>query len=102
MIGPIYGALPVAHDTGGIHDTVKPLDVNRNSGNGSVFETYDSNGLFWAIDQAMHFYKKPKKTKEQQVKRIMAQSSENFNHATTARHYIDLYEKMLQRPLINT
>lgn len=101
MIGPIYGSLPVAHDTGGIHDTVEPLDVNRNTGNGFVFETYDSNGLFWAIDQAIQFYKKPKKIKEQQVKRIMVHSAERFNHATTARHYIDLYEKMLQRPLIN-
>ncbi len=27
MIAPIYGSLPVAHDTGGIHDTITHLDV---------------------------------------------------------------------------
>jgi hypothetical protein len=31
----------------------------------------------------------------------MVQSAEKFNHPATARHYIDLYEKMLNRPLFN-
>ncbi|MBW1902281.1 MAG: glycogen/starch synthase [Deltaproteobacteria bacterium] len=101
MIGPIYGALPIAHDTGGLHDTIENLDVNRNRGNGFLFEIYDSRGLFWAIDQAMLFYRRPRKIREQQIKRIMAESAETFNHSVTARHYIDLYEKMLRRPLIN-
>jgi len=101
MIGPIYGAIPVAHDTGGIHDTVEVLDVKGDTGNGFLFKTFDSNGLFWAIDQAMLFYRRPKKTRYQQVKRIMTQCAEVFNHSVTARHYMDLYEKMLERPLIN-
>ncbi len=101
MIGPIYGALPVANDTGGIHDTVKDVDVTRNKGNGFLFNVYDSKGLSWAIDQAMRFYKRPKKVKEQQIKRVMRESAEQFNHSVTARHYMDLYEKMLDRPLIN-
>jgi starch synthase len=59
MIAPIYGTLPVAHDTGGIHDTIAPLDVENKSGNGFLFKTYDSGGLMWAIDQAMGFYELP-------------------------------------------
>jgi len=102
MIGPIYGVLPVAHDTGGIHDTVEPMDIENDKGNGFLFETFDANGLFWAIKQAMQFYKQPVKIKEPQIKRIMRQSAEAFNHASTARRYMDLYEKMLQRPLINS
>ncbi|MDY6971224.1 MAG: glycogen/starch synthase [Thermodesulfobacteriota bacterium] len=102
MIGPIYGALPVVHDTGGIHDTVEHMDIERETGNGFLFKHYDSNGLFWAMDQAMEFFKRPAKTKEAQIRRIMIQSKETFNHSNTARHYIDLYEKMLQRPLINS
>ena len=31
----------------------------------------------------------------------MIQSASKFNHRVTAQHYIDLYEKMLQRPLVN-
>jgi starch synthase/alpha-amylase len=100
MIGPIYGALPVAHDTGGIHDTVVHLDTKTNTGNGFLFETFDSDGLFWAINQAMDFYSLSQIVKKKQIERIMAQSADTFNHAVTARHYIDLYEKMLQRPLV--
>jgi len=100
MIAPIYGALPVAHDTGGIHDTTVNLDLTRNQGNGFLFKTFDSNGLFWAIEQAMNFYNLPKATKNQQIRRIMKESAETFTHANTARQYIALYEQMLKRPLI--
>ena len=101
MIGPIYGALPVAHDTGGIHDTISNLDVEKDSGNGFLFEYYDSNGLAWAIDQAMRFYNLPPSIKNRQIRRIMTESLQAFNQKNTASQYIDLYEKMLQRPLIN-
>jgi starch synthase len=69
-------------------------------GNGFVFETYDSGGLFWAIQEAMKFYKLPAKTKAQQIERIMKESAASFNHDVTAQQYIELYEKMLERPLI--
>ncbi len=101
MIGPIYGALPVAHDTGGIHDTIVRMDVDNNKGNGFLFNVFDSEGLLWAIEQAMLFYKLPLGIKELQIKRIMNQSLASFNHAVTASRYIKLYEKMLLRPLIN-
>jgi starch synthase/alpha-amylase len=101
MIAPIYGSLPVAHDTGGIHDTVSHLDVGAGSGNGFLFKYMDSTGLFWVIDQAMNFYALPDEVRAAEIRRIMNQSAREFNHSVTARHYIDLYEKMLKRPLIN-
>lgn len=101
MIGAIYGALPVVHDTGGLHDTIVHLDVKKNLGNGFVFKTFDSVGLFWAIQEAMSFYKLPKKAKARYIERIMTESAATFNHDVTAQQYIKLYEKMLRRPLIN-
>lgn len=100
MIAPLYGALPVAHDTGGIHDTIKDLNVENNSGNGFLFKTFDANGLFYAINQAMNFYNLPDPTKAKQIKRVMTESAVQFTYAATARQYIELYEKMLKRPLI--
>ena len=38
--------------------------------------------------------------KEAEIQRVMEHSSASFNHAVTARRYIDLYEKMLKRPLV--
>jgi starch synthase len=100
MIAATYGSLPVARDTGGIHDTISHLDVNQNTGNGFLFKHFDSGGLYWAIEQAMDFYHLPEAAKAKQIKRIMQESADTFNHANTARQYIALYEKMLKRPLI--
>jgi len=66
-----------------------------------LFKNFDSNGLLWAIRQAMSFYNLGRNEKKKQIKRIMTESAAGFTHANTARQYIKLYEKMLQRPLIN-
>ncbi len=101
MIGGIYGSLPIAHDTGGLHDTVKHIDARNGTGNGFIFKTYDANGLFWAIDQAMEFHKLPNHIRVMERKRIMEESLATFNHSVTAKQYIDIYESMLKRPLVN-
>jgi starch synthase/alpha-amylase len=100
MIAPIYGALTVAHDTGGLHNTVEPLDMDGHSGNGFIFEHYDANGLFWGIGEAMRFYRQPSELRAIEIARIMRQSAERFTHDVTARQYIELYERMLDRPLV--
>jgi hypothetical protein len=48
----------------------------------------------------MNFYTLPKNIKHPQIARIMKESAETFTHANTARQYIALYERMLERPLI--
>ena len=100
MQAPIYGSLTVAHNTGGLHDTVNPLDWRAHTGNGFVFDTYDSGGLFWAMDQAMEFYSQPADVKEAEIKRIMEESLKRFNHEECAKEYIQIYERMLDRPLV--
>ena len=95
-----YGSLPVVHNTGGLHDTVEVLDVNNHTGNGFRFDVYDSCGLKWAVDQAMEFYRRPAEVKAREIARIMGEAAVRFNHQVTARRYIDIYEKMLARPLV--
>ena len=101
MISQLYGSLPVAHDTGGIHDTVVHLDTGQSIGNGLLFEHYDINGLIWAIDQAMSFYGLPKPTKEKQIARVIEESAARFNHRVTASGYVKIYDQMLNRPMIS-
>ncbi|MGC4016207.1 MAG: hypothetical protein QM755_17045 [Luteolibacter sp.] len=57
MIAPNYGSLPIAHDTGRLHDTIEPMDATRNCGNGFLFEVFDPDGLRWAIDEAIKFHR---------------------------------------------
>ena len=102
MIGPLYGTLPIAHDTGGLHDTVIPLDPVAGTGNGFRFETYDPGGLRWAIDEAMGFFRAPAEVRQREIARVMTESTLRFHHAVTARAYIDLYEQMLHRPLVKS
>ncbi len=100
MICQLYGGLPVAHDTGGLHDTITHFDGDG-TGSGFLFETYDAGGLNWAVDRAMDFYRLPEKTKARNISRIMRHAEETFTHDVNAREYIDLYEKMLERPIFH-
>ena len=101
MTSCLYGSLPVVQDTGGLHDTVAHLDLAQGAGNGFVFNVFDSNGLRWAMDQAMAFHALPAPTRAAAVRRIMVESARTFTHDVTARQYFDIYEAMLNRPLIN-
>ena len=63
----IYGALPISHDT------VRHLDLDRNTGNGFLFEVFDAQGLYWAIQERIRFYGLSKEIKEQIIERVMTQ-----------------------------
>ena len=39
-------------------------------------------------------------TKARTLQRVMTESQQRFNHTVTAQGYIDIYQKMLQRPLV--
>jgi glycogen synthase len=101
MTAPIYGTLAVARATGGIFDTVRQLNPDTSVGNGFRFEHYDSAGLRWAIDQAMEFFTLPADLREREIRRIMRESKLEFCHDHVARHYMERYEAMLARPLVN-
>lgn len=100
MTAPIYGSLPVVHGTGGLYDTVRPLSIDESTGNGFRFENYNTQGLRWAMDEAMKFHALPREVREPQVRRIMQESVREFSHQAVARKYIEIYEKMLARPLV--
>lgn len=100
MIGAIYGALPIAHAVGGLRDTVQHLDVAQNSGNGFLFETYDSGGLLWAIQEAMQFYRLPAPQRDPHIRRIMSESADCFNQEVMADQYLALYTELLGRPVV--
>jgi len=100
MTGPIYGTVPIVYDTGGLHDTVRQLDLENNKGNGFVFRFHDAQGLSWAVDRAMDFYRLDPDLRQRQINRIMIESVLEFNHSRCAEEYINLYGKMLKRPFL--
>jgi len=91
MIGQRYGALPVAYDAGAIHDCVTHLNLSGDRGSGFLFETFDCNGMMWALDQAMGFYGQPAGVRAACVQRIMIDSLKRFDPAIAVRRLMDLY-----------
>ncbi len=100
MTSPLYGSLPIVHSTGGLYDTITPLDVENSTGNGFRFDHYNSGGFRWAIDRAMDFYSLPREVREREIRRVMIESAQQFSHHEVARRYIAIYEEMLARPLV--
>lgn len=88
-----YGTVPVVRKTGGLADTILHYDTHTKKGNGFVFETYDGNGLLWALDQALAVYHKGSEQWQCVVKNAM---QSNYSWENSARAYIELYESMLQ------
>lgn len=101
MTSQYYGSLPVVHDTGGLHDTVENISEDGSAGSGFCFRDYDANAFMWGIDQAMKFYNRPEEFRDRVVARVMTEAKQRFNHDVTAQAYIDIYESMLERPLVN-
>jgi glycogen synthase len=94
-----YGALPVGYDAGGTRDAVTHLDAGSNSGNGFVFRHFDAEGLMWAVGEAMAFFSLSPAARARQVQRIMTEALSGPDACDTAQHYVDLYGRMLNRPM---
>jgi starch synthase len=54
-----FGTIPVVRATGGLADTVQHFDPAGGTGNGSVFEDADAQGLIWGVEQALGWYASP-------------------------------------------
>lgn len=89
------GTLPIVRATGGLSDSITPLDVKQNKGNGFVFEIADRSGFGYGIKQAIEFYKLTDSVKYKTLKRIMKQGKEKFNMQNTANKYMEIYNKLI-------
>jgi ADP-glucose type glycogen/starch synthase len=95
MEAPRFGTLPVVRSTGGLKDTIKHLDVEKNTGNGFVFSMPDKAGLEYGIREAIQFYKLPFEIKKHHIQRIISHAKRTFNMGNTANKYMEVYEKIL-------
>lgn len=86
MIAMWYGALPVAHATGGLRDSIDDGE------NGFLFNVYDSKDLTKAIKKAIKVYK----DKEVHEKMVETAMKTDFTWDKSAKKYKELYEKIIQ------
>ncbi len=84
-----YGTVPIVRNTGGLSDTVTHYNKETGEGNGFKFNNYDSNGLMWAINEALSAYNSD--YFEEIVKNAM---KSDFSWQKSAKEYKALYEEL--------
>ncbi len=93
---PRLGTLPIVRATGGLKDTVQHLDFIKGAGNGFVFKEASRADFEFGIKEALMFYAQPRELRKKNLKRIMRESSENYNLEKTASEYMRLYDELIK------
>jgi len=92
LYGFRYGTVPVARATGGLKETIKPVDTTGSGGNGFIFRDYATDSFLQAIDQALACYKNSRLWADIKV----AGANQNFSWQKVAKKYIRLYQRIQQ------
>ena len=89
MIACRFGAIPVVRKTGGLGDSIIPIDAEN--GFGYVFDNYNAHDMLFVLRRAVEDYKN-KPLWKKLIKRAMAV---DFSWDASAKSYIAMYDDML-------
>ncbi|MDF3001650.1 MAG: glycogen synthase GlgA [Bacillota bacterium] len=92
MIALRYGTIPVVRETGGLKDSIKPFDPERETGNGITFQSVNAHDMLGAIQRAIALYW----DKEIWNKAINNGMNTDFSWKASSKQYIRLYKEMLK------
>lgn len=87
MIAMLFGTIPIAHKTGGLKDSI------RDSYNGFLFSTYNSEALEHTVNKAVTLWQNDKQAYEKMVENAL---STDFSWTKSAREYLQLYTKLIE------
>ncbi len=87
-----YGCVPIVRATGGLADTVKNYEPEKDEGWGFVFNQFDSWAFFAQIVRALETYRQEKVWTKLQTRAMQQDNSWD----SRARAYVELYEKAIQ------
>ena len=93
-----YGTVPVVRATGGLADTVEDFDESEGTGVGFVFDEYDPEALFGAVERALLVYASADVWRGV-VSRGMAL---DFSWPVSAGKYASLYEEAAEAARAHT
>lgn len=86
MIACRYGTIPIVRETGGLYDSIKPLE------NGYTFTNYNAHDMLYVIKQAMCDYKNNAVWKQLMYRAMTT----DFSWSHSAKEYESLYFDMLK------
>lgn len=90
-----YGTVPVVRATGGLADTVAPVDPTTGSGTGFLFKEYSTPAFLKALNQALEAFR----DKKLWQKIMLNGMGEDWSWATSAKAYLALYERLVSGDL---
>jgi starch synthase len=86
MIACRYATIPIVRETGGLYDSIKPLE------NGYTFANYNAHDMLYVIREAISDYK----NKEEWSKLMYRAATTDFSWGHSAKEYEALYFDMLK------
>jgi len=87
-----YGTVPVVHATGGLKDTVPPVDQQGDGGLGFTFQSYNADDFLDAIRRCLQLYRTNSDGFRALQKRDMAQ---DFSWDKPAERYMALFQQII-------
>ena len=88
-----YGTVPIVRATGGLADSVQPINPADGSGTGIVFKHYDETGLYWAINTALDFYD----NKPLWKKIVRNGMAKDFSWQQQGEQYVNIFRQLIAK-----
>ena len=86
-----YGTVPVVHATGGLRDTVPPVDENGQGGLGFTFQSYNADDFLGSVKRCLRLYHQDRDGFRALQHREMSQ---DFSWDVPASRYMELFHRM--------
>ncbi|MDO5146290.1 MAG: glycogen synthase GlgA [Eubacteriales bacterium] len=89
-----YGTVPIVRETGGLKDTVQPLNEFEDTGDGFSFTNYNGDDMVNTINYSKYIYFEQKKVWNNMLKRGM---NKDLSWGVSKKRYEELYNTLIGR-----
>ncbi len=91
LISMRYGTIPIVRETGGLVDTVKPLNVETLEGQGFTFKTFNADDMLDAVQRGADFCRDTAKRRQVAINLMKV----DVSWQQSAQKYYDMFCSML-------
>lgn len=92
LIAMRYGTIPIVRETGGLNDTVEPINVQTGKGSGFTFKVYNAHDMLGVVKRSIDYYHEKEKY-EKTVTNIM---KINSSWREPSKKYLNIYKEIMQ------
>ncbi|MDF2524131.1 MAG: glgA2, partial [Clostridiales bacterium] len=89
-----YGTIPIVRATGGLADTIKDVEFDKENGNGFVFNEFSTEEFLKTVKRALRLYNQDKEFWETLVKRALTL---DFSWKKPAEKYLKMYQAAISK-----